>query len=235
MRVGNTISNNIYEARLEPGIKPHAGSTRENRLRFITAKYADRAYVRPLTPSSSPDATILNLMLNGIQTSDISQVLHALALRADPNYIDNGGRHIIYLALLAVDPLKSSAQSSPSTSPTTKVKAPTFPIAELLFQNGATLESAPITQLLTPAATTYLATKASKSGGNTGVNIPGQGISSGISSQIAQRMGGTSGNNGGDGYTPLEKERRDREEKLRKRVSTSGRVVSRTQPLDGHK
>lgn len=237
LHAGNTISNNIYEARLEPGIKPQAASSRETRLKFITAKYADRAFVRALTSSLSPDATSIHTMLNGVRNNDISQVLHALALRADSNYIDNNGRHVIYLALLAAEPLKSSAQPSPSTSPTSKVKTPTFPIAELFFQNGGTLESAPIVPLLAPAATNYLATKASKSSGSTAVNIPGQGISNNISSQIASRMSGTNagGGAGGDGYSPLEREKRDREERLRKRVSTSGRVVSRAQPLDGHK
>ena len=43
LKVGNRISNAIWEARLDPGLKPGPMSTREQRLHFITSKYADRA------------------------------------------------------------------------------------------------------------------------------------------------------------------------------------------------
>lgn len=49
LKIGNRISNTIWEAGLDQVLKPGPMSTREQRLHFITSKYSDRAYVAPIS------------------------------------------------------------------------------------------------------------------------------------------------------------------------------------------
>lgn len=185
LTIGNRVSNMIWEARLSPVSnsstselpeslpqKPGSHSNREARLRFITAKYSDRAFV--LTPdgqvptkNAPADDTLL---ITAIKKNSTQSVLHALALRANPNATDRSrATHAVYLALAAADPAFSDAvASSPSTSPTpspssnsTVAAAPRrpFPIAELLLLNGATLPTAPPPIPLSRSARAYLEAK----------------------------------------------------------------------------
>ena len=161
--VGNRVSNMIWEAKLDRFLKPSAHSTRDQRLHFINAKYSDRTYVQPSSTPQMPD----DHLLTSIKRSDIQNVLHALALRANPNAHDRSrSTHAVFLALAAADPASpagatpsfSNSRSSSSTNlrgapspnssnsrPTTPTRKP-FPIAELLLQNGAEIpsEQAPI-------------------------------------------------------------------------------------------
>lgn len=135
--VGNRISNMVWESRLDPAVKPGPQATREQRLKFITAKYVDRAFVEPISSTlsryPSPDETLLA----AIKKNEVQQVIYALALRANPNVLDKSrGTHAVFLALAAADP----ASPSPATSPAPQDgKQIPFPIAEMLLQNGAEL------------------------------------------------------------------------------------------------
>jgi Arf-GAP/SH3 domain/ANK repeat/PH domain-containing protein len=112
LKVGNRISNAIWEARLKPGPM----STREQRLHFITAKYSERAYVSPISPSMSHYATPEETLLASVKKNDIGSVLYALALRANPNARDRSrGTHVVFLALAAADPASPSASASPAS------------------------------------------------------------------------------------------------------------------------
>lgn len=106
--IGNRVSNMVWEARLDRFLKPSPHSTREQRLHFITAKYSDRAYVEP-DPAHSPD----ELLLTGIKRNQIQSVLHALALKANPNAQDRSrGTHAVYVALAAADPAMPASLST---------------------------------------------------------------------------------------------------------------------------
>jgi len=180
--VGNRVSNMIWEAKLDRFLKPSPHSTREQRLHFITAKYAERTYVQGtlLLASQAPD----DHLLTSIKRNDIQNVLHALALRANPNAHDRSrSTHAVFLALAAADPASpagvsttafshshsssiSSLSSRVSTTnggnagitsprPTTPQRKP-FAVAELLLQNGAEIpaQQAPIP--LSSAAKLYI-------------------------------------------------------------------------------
>ncbi|QIX00045.1 hypothetical protein AMS68_005562 [Peltaster fructicola] len=180
--IGNRVSNMIWEAKLDQFLKPAAHSTREQRLHFITAKYADRAYAATTNSVQTPD----ELLLTSIKRNDIQSVVQALALRANPNAHDRSrSTHAVYLALAAADPASpattsfshSRSGSTPTMTPpaytpprsTTPTQRKPFPIAEVLLQNGADVptEAAPIP--LSAAARIYLDYKADLRAGRVGV------------------------------------------------------------------
>lgn len=173
LQIGNRISNMVWEANLKEGQKPTAYATRDQRLRFITAKYVDRAYVAPIGSNtqshySTPDETLLaSVKKNGIQG-----VLYGLALRANPNVHDRSrNTHSVFLALAAADPATpggGSAIPSPLPSPGSKIPnngqrpVHAFPIAELLIQNGAIIPSSLPAFPLSANALLYIEQKAGK-------------------------------------------------------------------------
>lgn len=170
--IGNRVSNMIWEAKLDRFLKPSPHSTREQRLHFITAKYSDRTYVQATVTAQAPD----DHLLTSIKKNDIQSVLHALALRANPNARDRmRSTHALFLALAAADPASPGAAGgfshARSSSTSTIVRKPVagateppppsptrkpFAVAELLLQNGAEIptEAAPIP--LSDAATAYV-------------------------------------------------------------------------------
>lgn len=143
--VGNRVSNMVWEAKLDQSTKPLPQATRDQRLRFITSKYADRTFVNPIASTvshyTSPDDTLVA----SIKKNDVQGVLYALALRANPNAADRSrNTHSVFLALAAADPATPAGMSTPGASPNSRAapKSPkgiAFPIAELLVQNGAVI------------------------------------------------------------------------------------------------
>lgn len=135
-RIGNRISNSIYEAtlsRYDASMKPTEKSSAEARVRYITAKYVDRSFVD--YPSISPN----DVLLGSLTTNNVAAAYGAIASRADVNLISEvSGLPAIVLSLLT---------TSPPSSPTKEAKSGewrpestnTFPLAELLLQNGAEL------------------------------------------------------------------------------------------------
>jgi len=188
LQIGNRISNMVWEAQLEEGQKPTANATRDQRLRFITAKYVDRAYITPIGSNtqshySTPDETLLA----SIKKNDIQGVLYALTLRANPNAQDRSrNTHSVFLALAAADPAApGSASPSPFTSPVCKGTANgqtpvhAFPIAELLVQNGAIIPPTLPAFPLSGNAKLYIDQKAGK-GADTLTALPNINKSSGL-------------------------------------------------------
>ncbi|KAL4771396.1 hypothetical protein BDW60DRAFT_189792 [Aspergillus nidulans var. acristatus] len=158
LQIGNRVSNMIWEATLDQAQKPVASSTREQRLRFITAKYADKAFVQPLPSPLSRFPTADETLLASIKRNDIQGVLYGIALRANVNVADRSrGTHAVFLALAAADPAHPGQMtSSISSRPSTSAKVIPFPVAELLVQNGAEIPSQPPPIPLSPAAQLYL-------------------------------------------------------------------------------
>ena len=163
--IGNRVSNMVWEATLDPSLRPSPYSSREQRLTFIHAKYAERAFVAP-APAPPDDH-----LLTSIKRNDVPAVLHALARGASPDAHDRS-RHTpaIFLALAAADPAAPSpslrtstatpSASSRPTSPPPPVKKP-FPVPELLLQNGARLPAANLSPFpLSDTAKGYLDAKA---------------------------------------------------------------------------
>ncbi|KXX77898.1 Protein csx2 [Madurella mycetomatis] len=130
--VGNRVSNMVFEAKLDPAQKLTPQATREQRLRFITAKYVDRAYVEPLSSTLSRFGTADETLLAAIKRNEIQQIIYALALRANPNVADKSrGTHA----------------------------AVPFPVAELLIQNGAEIPDSLPQVPLSLAAQAYVELK----------------------------------------------------------------------------
>lgn len=226
LKIGNRISNMIWEARLDKASKPAPGSTREQRLHFINAKYSERAYVAPIHSTLSHYATAEETLLASIKKNDIQNVLYALALRADPNAKDRSrGTHSVFLALAAADPASPLASVSPATSPgirpTTSSGTPRkpFAVAELLLQNGADMPSQPAPIPLSASAKMYLEHKADQRAGIKRTTVMGSQPNPRDDTLTALPQ-----ITAGNGSTPGERAR-EREAKLQKRVSASGRLV----------
>ncbi|KAF3176519.1 hypothetical protein TWF788_008005 [Orbilia oligospora] len=259
VRIGNKTSNSIYEARLDP--KEKLGSnqqvTREMRLKFIKAKYEDRAFVRPLAEGSGKTAD--EVLVEAAKKGDLVGAVYGVAIRGNVNFVDERGVHVVYWALNSGDPVKEGAEPTNNTteplSPGHKgkeVKEPTFPLAELLLQNGGAIGEVMAGKKLvvSSAAKGYLALKSAKAGGFDGVKSSGVGGgTSGKSGSGREKAPGSSGGEGGSSLAAVdgsgssrggvrssqslkggsqsgdERGKKDKEEKLRKRVSTSGRIV----------
>ena len=175
MQVGNRLSNQIWEAKLDPSQKAHPQATRDQRLRFITDKYVERLYVNPISSTLSHYSTPDETLLASVKKNDIQQVLYAIALRANPNTTDRSrNTHAVFLALAAADPASpygtstsTSAAGSPSSRASTAAgrKLPAFPIAELLLQNGGEIPANLPAFPLSAAAQLYVEQRNVKSNG----------------------------------------------------------------------
>jgi Arf-GAP/SH3 domain/ANK repeat/PH domain-containing protein len=167
MRVGNRVSNAIYEANMERGTKLAPQANREQRLRFINMKYVERAFVLPISSTLSHFGTADETLLASVKKNDVAGVVYSLALRASVNAHDRSrNTHVVFLALVAADPL-SPAAASPAASPRASIQAPApqsvsrkpFAVAELLIQNGAEVPTTLPAIPLSPGAKLYLQQK----------------------------------------------------------------------------
>lgn len=246
LQVGNRVSNMVWEATLDQSLKPQAQSTREQRLKFITAKYGDHAYVQPLAAGMSHYTTPNETLLASIKKNDIQGVLYGIALRANVNATDRSrNTHAVFLALAAADPAIPGS-TSPGFSPMSTAKQPPpkpipFPIAELLVQNGAEIPQQPAPILLSPAAQLYISQRtatvsssysSSTSSATTNNNIPSSGRSSAtdtLSSLPLIRGGSTSeSHSAAHALAPLDSRER---EKLQKRGSAGARFAGKVSSL----
>ncbi|UKZ51605.1 hypothetical protein TrVGV298_005366 [Trichoderma virens] len=202
--IGNRVSNMIWEAKLDQSQKLTALANRERRLRYITAKYVERAFVDPISPTLSRYASADETLLAAIKKNEIQQVLYALALGANPNVVDKmRGTHAVWLALAAADPASPSPIPGQSSTDSDNKPVP-FPVAELLIQNGAEIPSSLPAFPLGRYAQQYFEQKKGKGftiGNDTVPSLPSSGSSS------ADRL------------------LKDKEVRLQKRVSAGGRLA----------
>jgi Arf-GAP with SH3 domain, ANK repeat and PH domain-containing protein len=209
MLIGNRISNQIWEAKLDQSQKPTPNATRDQRLKFITEKYVERLFIQPISSTLSHYGTSDETLIASVKKNDIEQVLYALSLRANPNATDKSrNTHVIFLALAAADPAFPQGNQSPATSPrTTNSQAkriPAFPVAELLIQNGGELPTTLPAFPLSQSAQQYIEQKSAKTSDTLGalpnIKSPGNVASSD----------------------------KERENKLQKRTSAGARFGGRT-------
>lgn len=218
--VGNRVSNMIWEARLDPALKLLPQATREQRRKFINAKYAASAFVEPISATLSRYATADDTLLAGIKKNEIQQVLYALALHANPNVTDKSrGTHAVFLALAAADPASPSPTPLPP-SPTPEKVVP-FPVAELLIQNGAEVPSTMPAFPLSRAALNYLELKRGRTVAAS--TSTGASVNSSSSDGVGLLPGSPAG--AGNGSGSAERLQREREARLQKRVSAGGRLA----------
>ncbi|KMU92303.1 centaurin-beta-2 [Coccidioides immitis H538.4] len=230
LQIGNRVSNMIWEATLNPTHKPTAQSSRDQRLKFITAKYSERAFVRPLSSTLSRYGTADETLLASIKQNDIQGVLYGIALRASPNATDRSrNTHAVFLALAAADPA-SPSQSMTSIStwtksapqPPTGIKAIPFPIAELLVQNGADIPAEMPAIPLSPAAQLYVNQRTGRALGSGNPTASSGGDT--LSALPTIRDFGS----GGDGLMPSPAEMNNKErERLHKRGSAGARFAGK--------
>ncbi|KAK4230629.1 hypothetical protein QBC38DRAFT_356564 [Podospora fimiseda] len=212
--VGNRVSNMVYEAKLDPALKLTPQASREQRLRFITAKYVDRTFVEPLSSTLSRFGTADETLLAAIKRNEIQQVIYALALKANPNVADRSrGTHPVFLALAAADP----AQASPTQTqppPTSVDRTIPFPVAELLVQNGAEIPAGKPPIPLSLAAQAYVEMKRGRKAAIEASGGPG-----------AYESSSSSPNSSSATLSPGDKIQKEREARLQKRVSAGGRLA----------
>lgn len=228
--VGNRVSNMVWEAKLDPAAKLTAAANREQRLKFITNKYVDRAFVEPISATLSRYPTADETLLASIKKNEIQQVIYALALKANPNATDlSRGTHAVFLALAAADPASPSPTPSPmqtarpgtggaGTSADPKTKQVPFPVAELLLQNGAQIPSTLPAFPLSRSAQQYVEVKRERTGGLGIIGSPSVQDGSTVvgahpSSTPSTAMGA------------MERMAREKEARLQKRVSAGGRLA----------
>lgn len=176
----------------------------------------NRTYVIPLS-SSSLFASSDEALLDAVNKSDVKGALYALALHASPNTIDRSTQlHVVHLALKATDQASvtspnTNTELSPSSSGSGQPGAPTFPLAELLLQNGGELPGSASALQLSHWAKQYIAQKTAKQMGTLAVAGGNLGATNLLSKdEVADR---------------------EREIRLQKRISSGGRI-SRAIPLD---
>lgn len=245
LQVGNRVSNMVWEARLDQSTKPTAQSNREQRLKFITAKYSERAFIQPLSTTLSRYGTAEETLIASIKKNDIQGVIYGIALHANLNVTDRSrGTHAVYLALAAADPapptgsniMPGRPKSSHGTSPS--VKAIPFPIAELLVQNGAEIPQQLPAIPLSASAQLYISQRTAKSTA-AGASIPRSAVSSagskgnnnGISALPAMR--GLDTNNtleSGSSASPQGTDGKERD-RLQKRGSAGARLAGKVASL----
>ena len=219
LQIGNRISNFVWEAKIDPSQKIGPQASRDQRLRFITDKYSAKSFISPISSTLSHFSTPDETLLASIKKNDIQGVLYGLALRGNPNATDRSRKtHAVFLALAAADPALPHASTSTSLTLSSTLrgasdpqgKVVSFPIAELLLQNGGEIPDAFPEFPLSSAAQLYIDQKKGKgfvSGGGAG----GAGDVLGALPVI---------NKAG---TPVERER----ERLQKRVSAGARLVGK--------
>ncbi|KAL5614350.1 hypothetical protein BROUX41_004456 [Berkeleyomyces rouxiae] len=206
MQVGNRVANEVWEARLDPTAKCSPQATREQRLKFITAKYVNREYVTPISPTLSRFATADETLLAAVKQNDIKQVIYALALKANPNLADRSrNTPIVFLAMAAANPASPpSAALTPSTAEPEKTA--TFAVAEVLFQNGAAVPTSSPAFPLSRSAQQYLDQKRGRANLLTAAS-PEPPATLTSSPSTFERM------------------QRDKEARLQKRLSAGGRLA----------
>lgn len=227
LQVGNRVSNMVWESKLDQALKPSPQSTREQRLKFITAKYNDRAYVEPITSTTSQYATADETLLASVKKNDIRGVLYAIASKANVNVGDRSrNTHVVFLALAAADPAAPGGVSSGVTanpkstpnSPGSPKKLLAFPIAELLVQNGAEIPVQKPAIPLSPAAQLYVGQRTTQFGG--------------VGSSSGDTVGALPNIRGGSSAAISSNDReRERESRLQKRVSAGSRFAGKVTSL----
>ena len=229
--IGNRVSNSVWEGKLDPSQRPDHRASRETRLKFITAKYVDRQWVVPLSPTLSVYGSPDEALLDAVKKNDLHAALYALALHASPNTRDLATRlHVVYLALQSADPAGSSPSLSTSPSPNMELSSSspvssqqptpvTYPVAELIIQNGGELSASIPGIPLSHWARQYITLKTAKQLGT--LTVGGGGGASSSSASVG----------GGSSSTRDEQAEREREIKMQKRISAGGRM-DRTKVLD---
>ena len=236
--VGNRVSNMIWEAKLDPSQKLTAQSTRDQRLQFITAKYADRAYVQPITVGTSQFSTADETLLASIKKNDVQGVLYGIALRGNVNATDRSrGTHAVFLALAAADPAApGSAGPSPAVSPNSKAisgpataRPKAFPMAEILIQNGAEVPIQLPAIPLTAAARLYIEQRTARTSGIGSGMLMGTGTGDTLGPLPTMTRGGNGGGSLFSSSGPLEREKES--VKLQKRGSAGSRFAGKVASL----
>ena len=230
LSIGNRVSNMIWESRLDQSLKPGPQSTREQRLRFITAKYVDKAYVQPISSTLSHYGTPDETLIASIKRNDVQKVLYALALGANRNTHDRSrNTHCVFLALAAADPASPSASSSPVPSPgRSPASGPAsghrkpFIVAELLLQNGADLPPRPAPIPLSTQANLYLDEKTHQREGRPGTSLKPVAPAASNGDTLTALPSFAAG----DGRNASERQRE--KERLAKRGSTGTRVLMKS-------
>jgi Arf-GAP with SH3 domain, ANK repeat and PH domain-containing protein len=172
MQIGNRLSNQVWEALLDPALKPSSTAGRDERLKFATNKYSERLYVQPITAGQSHYATPDDTLLASIKQNDIQQVLYALANKANPNAKDKSrSTPAVFLALAAAEPATPGGVPAASTTRSGKTN-PAFPVAELLLQNGGEMPTQLPAFPLSPAAKQYFEQRSNKPSSDTLTALP---------------------------------------------------------------
>lgn len=96
--IGNTMANTIWESNTKEEGKPTPNSSREEKERWIRAKYLEKEFLKNL-PRTVPQRTSLTYLVEGIESGDVARVLLALAHGANVDVPVVDGRTPVHLAV----------------------------------------------------------------------------------------------------------------------------------------
>lgn len=174
--------------------------------------------MQPLSPTLSQYASPDESILAAVKNNDLQGTLYALALHGSPNTVDPAtGLHVIILALQAADPTPT-APDSELVAPSTSLSSVTFPLAELLIQNGGEITSSIPSSGLSLAAKHYLSQKTAKR-----ASAPAEATPSNAAASLRPSHQSSSSELYEPPATLRERQQREKE-RLQKRVSSGGRL-----------
>jgi Arf-GAP with SH3 domain, ANK repeat and PH domain-containing protein len=228
--LGNKISNAVWEATCDSNQRPDPRATREVRLKYITQKYVDRAFVEPLSTTLSPYASPNEQLVDAVRKGDFFLALQAIALKADPNVFDTRtSQTVVLLALSLADRVPPSTPTTPTAAfneqgSTASPVNTTYPMAEFLIQNGADIPEDP--QHLSMQARTFLQQKVAKRLGLNSLNTSNSTVTSSILQHNQDSPPSVRGRFPQNSHTTSPQEKKEKEkERLAKRVSSGSRLM----------
>lgn len=239
--LGNKISNAVWEATVNIDHRPDARATRELRLKYITQKYVDRAFVEAMSTTLSPYSSPNEQLIDAVRRGDFFLALQAIALRADPNVFDpRTCQSVVQLALSLSDRVPPSPTSPTAVfhdhSTTSSPVNPTFPMAEFLIQNGGDIPEDNTS--LSMQARVYLQQKVAKRLGLNSLNTSNSTVTSNsnrdtqpLSNQDQSSPPSTRSRYPQSSTTSPQERKEKEKERLAKRVSSGSRLM-RAPPLD---
>jgi Arf-GAP/GTPase/ANK repeat/PH domain-containing protein 1/3 len=82
--IGNTVANSIWEANTQNRTRPSSASPREEKEKWIRAKYEQKAFIPPLPYQ---DVSVTQQLIDAVARQDVQKTIHVLA-HSSPDHVN---------------------------------------------------------------------------------------------------------------------------------------------------